>query len=60
MIYKGYMAAMLTFTWLLLAYVGSLVIEYEKSRVVALVEYDCYSIDPPTIEEYPLPKTEET
>jgi hypothetical protein len=42
MIYKGFMVAMLTFTFLLVAHIGNLVIEYEEAGVLEVVEYDCY------------------
>lgn len=42
MIYKGYMVAMVTFIWLALGYIGNELIEYERARVLEVVEYDCY------------------
>lgn len=42
MMYKGFVVAMLTFTFAYLVYIGNEVDMYEKERALELVEYDCY------------------
>lgn len=42
MMYKGFVVAMLTFTFAYLVYIGNEVDKYEKERVLEVVEYDCY------------------
>ena len=42
MMYKGFVVAMLTFTFAYVVHIGNEVDKYEKARVLEVVEHDCY------------------